>query len=177
MRHGVWMTAGLLAMAGASRAAETPVPTAAPAETVRRESIAVIDGTTPSSGTSSGGGEIKGALPPDMPTDDTPRAVTVKGAWDKNRDSQDATPLKGAQVLSIMSGSARLKLADGTERALKVGDTVGADVVKSVTSERIVLERDTENEKATVVLSVAGGRTRLRVYAIPHDEPGPVPTR
>jgi hypothetical protein len=119
-------------------------------------------------------GAVEFKLPPERSPDTTPKTVTVPGGSNRNRDSQDASPLRNARVLSIVAGEARVLLATG-ERVLRPGDVVGTDTVKTITPGRIVLTRSTaEGGAGLVVVSVDGqGRTRLRVYLT--KEPGAVP--
>jgi hypothetical protein len=74
--------------------------------------------------------------------------------------------LTGARILASEEGEARL-LVDGTERVVRVGDVLGADLVKSVARGQIVLHRDgadSEGGDAIVILTQDGeGEPRTRV--------------
>jgi hypothetical protein len=74
--------------------------------------------------------------------------------------------LPGTRILASEEGEARL-LVEGAERVVRVGDVLGADLVKSVAPGRIVLLRegaDSEGGDALVILTQDGeAEPRTRV--------------
>ena len=111
---------------------------------------------------------FKPYTPPAPAPDLTPKAAAVPRVASSGRDSGDASGLKGVQAVSIKEGEARLRLAAG-ERTVRPGDTIGPDLVKTVTPGQIVLLRtaSAENREGTgtvVVRFDAAGHGRVRVY-------------
>jgi hypothetical protein len=124
------------------------------------------------------GGQIVFQLPPERPIDTAPRDFVVKTTWDRNRDSKDSSPIKGARLLSSVHGEARVLLREG-ERVLRPGDVLGTDTVRSVEPGQVVLERSASagTGETLVVLAVDGqGRTRFRVYFTKGPDRQPAPT-
>jgi hypothetical protein len=161
-------------MLGAQQATPTPPPRTAndPIVYTARPTGAASNAASRSTGT------VVMEHPPEVALDKSAHPLSVRGGAKRGGDSIDATPLKGAQVLSIDSGRAHLRLADGTARDLAPGDVVGSDTVKSVQPHRIVLQRakGADRGEALVILAVeADGHTRLSVYQKQDPNARPIP--
>jgi hypothetical protein len=82
--------------------------------------------------------------------------------------SADAGAARRVQLQSISEGKALVTL-EGRSMRLRPGDTLGGDVVRSISGNRIVLFRTIPGKvatQATVVLTFDGGATpRVRVYS------------
>ena len=103
------------------------------------------------------------------PPDTTPRTVAVNGGGPSQGDSARPGALKGVRAVSTRAGEATVVLGGGTQRVLRVGDAVGADVVKAIDAGRIVLSRSggpAGGGDATVIVTFdAQGRGRVRVFS------------
>ena len=169
MRIETWVAVMAVVAAATGAAADVPAPSPSPTDP---QTI----GTAVGGGGPEGGG-ISMRAPSEKAPDTAPRTISVPGSWDRNRDSKDAGAWKGVRVLSIAQGQARVSLASG-ERVVRPGDVIGADTVKSVDAQRIVLVRGATAERpggeALVVINVDGqGRSRVRVYSA--ASPGTLP--
>ncbi len=102
------------------------------------------------------------------PADHGPHAAAVPGPpAPRGGDSAWAGSLKGLRVVSMSEGTARVVVGDRT-LDVRPGDAIGGDVVRSITSGQIVLDRPATSAtgEASVVVSFdAQGRSRVRVYA------------
>jgi hypothetical protein len=117
-------------------------------------------------------------MPRPKPLDTTPRRISAKGAPAWAGNSRDDSPLRTSRVLSAVTGRARLKLADGSERELVPGDVVGFDTVQSVDTNQILLNRSASapGGDAIVILALKGdGTTELSVYLTRDPNPMPIP--
>ena len=83
--------------------------------------------------------------------------------------SKDAGLLSGVRALQIDDTQARL-LIQGVERVVKVGDRIGADIVKSIAPGRVVLTRPTaasgvDGESLVILRFDPQGRTQVLVVS------------
>ncbi len=96
-----------------------------------------------------------------------PAEFTPPTAPEPEQAQVEQGPLYAALLLAVEGDTARVRTAEG-ERALKPGDTVGRDVVKSVRDRQIVLRRAAQpghpgGDALVVVDFDAAGKARVRV--------------
>jgi len=110
-----------------------------------------------------------------------PQVVQLKEPpRDRLSQSADAGALRGLRVLGVQDGVARVLFADGTERALRAGDVVSGDVVRSVSPHRMLLDRRAgegqDGGSATVIVKLgAGGASQVYVLWTRNPRPSLAP--
>jgi hypothetical protein len=167
------LTVALMSAALASwSSAEEPQPTG----TIDRAPGEVVL-TPPANSTDGPQGDENAQLsmeqPKGNPVPQTPRDVEEPGTPpDLTRPSANAGALRTLVRVRLLDGEARVRL-DGTERTIRVGDTVAGDVVRRIEGGRIILARpEGDGREATVIVTFdAQGRARVRVFSTVDPRP------
>lgn len=127
-----------------------------------------------------GGGQGVAIAPPPLPSPQTDvKNVPASGSLpDPSRSSANAGVLRGAQLVSIRDGEVTLVL-DGANRTLRVGSTIGGDIVRRIDSDRLVLGRPEGSREGLVIVTFDAQRhARVRVYATTDPNPAaPLPVK
>jgi hypothetical protein len=162
---GTTRIAGLavcLILCGRAASAQTPTPTMARGE----EHLMEPPTDQQSGGLAPSQGRIKST------PKTTSQTVTVPGAPpdSSHQESANVGALKGIRAVQLNNASGRVRLADGTEQDIKLGDTLAGDKVVQIIPGRIVLNRaEGGGQNGIVIVQFdAQGNSRVQVL-MAHD--------
>ncbi len=107
--------------------------------------------------------------PPVRQSPSTRLTVPVRIATPSGGAPREATVLAGARVLRVDDARASVVI-QGVERVIKVGDVIGTDIVKSISTGRIVLRRPASaggpgGESLVILQFDPTGRTQVLLVA------------